>query len=245
MSDGSVNTDNQIKLHINEKDKELFEYLKVISPNAGVYTMKGYESKAKVRGRAVKNKGSIALFLNSKTMCEDLAKYGIVQNKTYKQLSLPKISDELIRHFIRGYFDGDGCFTTCLRKPNPKHRMVNYGIRASFNICGKLDNIFVEMQKWFADKGIKTGIFYEKRDDMYRIHTQARQNLINLFHLLYDDSSCYLKRKFDKFNHYANTEVTQLITEHRNAQEVNVKESNNPPTSAEPLTDNAEGENIC
>lgn len=36
-----------------------------------------------------------------------------------------------------------------------------------------------------------------------------------------------------KFNHYVNTEVSQLIAEHRNAQEVNVNESNNPPKSAE------------
>lgn len=42
----------------------------------------------------------------------------------------------------------------------------------------------------------------------------------------------YLSRKFNKFNHYVNTEVTQLITEHRNAQEVNVNESNNLPMSA-------------
>ena len=42
-----------------------------------------------------------------------------------------------------------------------------------------------------------------------------------------------ITRKFNKFNRYVNTEVTQLIAEHRNAQEVNVNESNNLPTSAE------------
>ena len=47
------------------------------------------------------------------------------------------------------------------------------------------------------------------------------------------DANFYLQRKFDKFNHYVNTEVTQLIAEHCNAQEVNVNESNNPPKSAE------------
>lgn len=37
----------------------------------------------------------------------------------------------------------------------------------------------------------------------------------------------------NKINHYVNTEVTQLIAEYRNAQEVNVNESNNPPKSSE------------
>ena len=47
------------------------------------------------------------------------------------------------------------------------------------------------------------------------------------------DANFYMKRKHDKMYHYVNTEVTQLIAEHCNAQEVNVNESNNPPKSAE------------
>ena len=58
-----------------------------------------------------------------------------------------------------------------------------------------------------------------------------------------DDANFYLSRKFNKFNHYVNTEEIQLIAELRNAQEVNVNESNNLPTSAEHPT--PEGENIC
>ena len=68
---------------------------------------------------------------------------------------------------------------------------------------------------------------------MYRISTSSRKNLEKIFNLLYRDANFYLKRKFNKFNHYVNTEVTQLITEYRNAQEVNVNESNNPPKSSE------------
>lgn len=32
-----------------------------------------------------------------------------------------------------------------------------------------------------------------------------------------DNSIFYLKRKFEKFNYYVNTEVNQLIADHRNA----------------------------
>ena len=58
-----------------------------------------------------------------------------------------------------------------------------------------------------------------------------------------DNANFYLTRKFEKFNHYVNTEVTQLIAEYRNAQEVNVNESNNPPTS--PGHPTSEDEDIC
>jgi intein-encoded DNA endonuclease-like protein len=41
-------------------------------------------------------------------MVADLEKWGCVENKTFK-LNFPDfISEELIPHFIRGYFDGDG-----------------------------------------------------------------------------------------------------------------------------------------
>lgn len=68
---------------------------------------------------------------------------------------------------------------------------------------------------------------------MYRISTASRLELQKIYNLLYKDSYFYLSRKFNKFNHYVNTEVTQLITEYRNAQEMSAKESNNSPKSVE------------
>ena len=37
----------------------------------------------------------------------------------------------------------------------------------------------------------------------------------------------------EELNYYVNNEVSQIITDHCNAQEVNVNESNNPPKSPE------------
>lgn len=68
---------------------------------------------------------------------------------------------------------------------------------------------------------------------MYRITTSSKKEVQKIYNLLYKNSHFYLSRKFNKFDHYVNTEVTQLIAEYRNAQEVNVNESNNPPKSAE------------
>ena len=58
-----------------------------------------------------------------------------------------------------------------------------------------------------------------------------------MYDLFYKDSYFYLSRKYDKFNHYVNTEETQLIAELRNAQEMNVSNSDNSPTSVEHPTD--------
>lgn len=76
-------------------------------------------------------------------------------------------------------------------------------------------------------------ISYVDRDDMYRVSTSKRNSVIAVYHLFYDNAKFYLKRKFDKYNYYVNTEITQIINEYCNAQEVNVNESNNPPKSSE------------
>ena len=50
---------------------------------------------------------SYRLRINSLFLIKDLEKLGIVPNKT-KILNFPKIPNNLLRHFIRGFLDGDG-----------------------------------------------------------------------------------------------------------------------------------------
>lgn len=52
---------------------------------------------------------------------------------------------------------------------------------------------------------------------MFRLVTSSKDNVNKLFHLLYDEANFYLNRKFNKFNYYVNTEVSQLLIDHRNA----------------------------
>lgn len=243
-SDGSINDKRHtLTIHINEQDKEIFNLFKIISPEAYTQNCKGYESKSLVDERTVKNSGSIRLSISSKILLQDLHNLGVVENKTYKELCIPRqIPNDLIKHFIRGYFDGDGCITYCIRKPNPKNREKNYRVNANVNFTAKLCNIFIDFQKYFSDNNITLNIMHVKRGDMYRLQTSKRDSIIKIFHLFYDNSNFYLSRKFNKFNYYVNTEVTQLIAEYCNAQEVNDNESNNPPKSVRHST--SEGENV-
>ena len=78
---------------------------------------------------------------------------------------------------------------------------------------------------------------------MWRISTGSKVEAKKLYQYLYKDSNFYLTRKYNKFVYYVNTEESQIISDLRNAQEVNDNESNNLPTSAEHPT--FEGEDIC
>lgn len=235
FADGCVNEERHtLSININKQDYYIIDLLKDISPEAYTREQKSYKSIATVRGRQVKNHGSIRTNISSKILIEDLKKYGVIQNKTYTDIHLPIVSDDiLLKHFIRGYFDGDGCFTYSIRKPNPKNREINYRISAHWTICCKTSSILLEMQKYFTSFGIKTNINYIKRDDMYNLTTSSRKEIIKIFNLLFHNCNYSLPRKYNKIKYYVNTEVSQIITDHRNAQEVNVNESNNPPKSVE------------
>lgn len=41
-------------------------------------------------------------------LVDNLINQGVFPNK-HKDIKFPKIKEDLVRHFIRGYFDGDGC----------------------------------------------------------------------------------------------------------------------------------------
>ena len=235
FADGCINEERHtLSININKQDQYIIDLLKDISPEAYTREQKSYKSIATVRGRQVKNHGSIRTNISSKILIEDLKKYGVIQNKTYTDMHLPIVSDDiLLKHFIRGYFDGDGCFTYSIRKPNPKNREINYRISAHWTICCKTSSILLEMQKYFTSFGIKTNINYIKRDDMYNLTTSSRKEIIKIFNLLFHNCNYSLPRKYNKIKYYVNTEVSQIITDHRNAQEVNVNESNNPPKSVE------------
>lgn len=74
-----------------------------------------------------------------------------------------------------------------------------------------------EIVEFLDSYDIKVNINYIKRDDMYKIKTSSKQELKKIYELLYNNSNFYLTRKFNKFNYYVNTEVNQLISDHRNA----------------------------
>ncbi len=241
-SDGSINKQRHtMVIGITESDREIVELFRnFISPEALIEEVKPIAINT--RGKEYLSKPSVRINIASKPLVESLELLGFSEAKTWKELHIPEIDKKLIPHFIRGYFDGDGCITGSVRKPNPANREKNYRVTSRWEICSKRDEILKDIQNFLRMLGISTNIHYAKRDDMYVLNTCSKKEIKKLFELLYLNANFYLNRKFNKFNYYVNTEVTQLISEYRNAQEVNVNESNNPPKSVEHPT--SEGENV-
>ena len=92
----------------------------------------------------------------------------------------------LIRHFIRGYFDGDGCLS------------YTKGIKTFSPVCGFLGTEkFLESLKSYCFILENKNIHHKSNENVYEIscsHNEASK----LLHYLYDNSNIYLQRKYNR-----------------------------------------------
>jgi intein-encoded DNA endonuclease-like protein len=63
----------------------------------------------------IENRNIYSLSISSIDLVKDLIKHGCMTNKS-KRLRYPSIPSDLDRDFVRGYFDGDGCWSTNFQK---------------------------------------------------------------------------------------------------------------------------------
>lgn len=218
-ADGSVDKKRKmIRIKLQEQDEEIINlYRDYISPNSRIFKSGNYESKTIIRENTIKTNNIIGIEINSATLVNDLVKLGFGFNKTYNENHIPKIPKNLIRHFIRGYFDSDGCITINIRKYILKSEKESYKVRPSFNIEFKTKTLAIEFKKWLKIHQIDSNVNFIKRDNTYRLNVCSEKSIKQIYNVFYNNSNFYLVRKFHKFNYYVNTEVSQIISDYRNA----------------------------
>jgi len=99
-ADGYNNEEiHAVKIGFAKADRELLsKFMEAIESN---HKVTEYE-----RGGNAQTFYSVSI--NSKILSDDLARHGCVQAKTHLLEGIPEMEESLVRHFIRGYFDGDG-----------------------------------------------------------------------------------------------------------------------------------------
>jgi hypothetical protein len=124
----------------------------------------------------------------SLTMYNTLKNLGFSNDKSY-DFHMPDLSNDLIRHYIRGYFDGDGCF--CFTN---KSFGVNF-ITASYSLYQDILSILETLS-------INTSnhIFInEFGTTMYRPEICKLNDKIKFLDWIYQDCNIYLDRKYKKY----------------------------------------------
>ena len=129
------------------------------------------------------------LKINCTKMCNDLISNNITPKKSLTVIMPNNLPSELIRDYIRGYFDGDGNIKNYYDKNN-RHRY-------NFNIVGGID-MLTQIQENIP---CSTYIYKLKRNsEIFSLETTKRENMIIIYNYLYNDATVFLKRKKDIFD---------------------------------------------
>lgn len=122
-------------------------------------------------------------------------KYNITERKslTYK---LPELDDKYFWHFLRGYFDGDGCICESFSNKNSITATLYTTITGSNEFINSLYN-----------KVNLAGTIQQKQNvSVIRFNTNSSYKLLDC---MYADCSIYLDRKFNLYKQVTNVRKTR------------------------------------
>lgn len=153
-----------------------------------------------------------SLEISSKKVFKDLVNKGVVKNKTFN-LKFPRLDDELIPHFIRGFFDGDGTVFTGQQKDKLYLYSGFSGIESFLkSILNKFPFITSDYENLYKDN--------RKKSDCWNIKFSTKKSILLYKYLYKDCDDLFLKRKKDKFENYMKDEgSTTIITNPTNNKE--------------------------
>ena len=163
------------------KDKEILEKIRT-----------ALKSEHKI-GEYINNNGYgqgntyCSLVISNEKMVSDLQNLGVIFNKS-KVLQFPnqeQVPSHLLRHFVRGYFDGDGSIYR-----------VAQGNTYGVSFTGTQD-FLAGILNFFRDNGVSSTsqVYKYNKKDIYDCKIGGRNNVKMVREILYNDASIFMSRK--------------------------------------------------
>lgn len=204
------------------KDAWIINFTQMESRKNLVYLMRFFLSprqKVYITKPNLGDKFAYTIRVNSKQLGSDLIKLGCVPNKSLI-LQFPTFSQNLMPHFIRGLFDGDGCIWEGKRKKmtvKDKKNLSGYRERIIHNVKFTYtgNQQFVEKLQDYLINTIglsKTKLNFSKAHNQNNSTTSSvctmeysgRNNILKLYDFLYSNAIYYDITKFDIFQNIVN-----------------------------------------
>lgn len=183
-ADGTVRPRrNEIKIGISSVDRDFLVEFK-----------NHLHSEREIKDYTTSNGFQVSeLSFSSQKIKEELAKYSIVPQKTILGVSFANIPDKFKLSFIKGFFDGDGCFT---------YNAYNKQCRIIFT--SYTENILKEINEYFDNKGK----YYQTKNNgtCYELVFSTIPS-IDIMKKFYDIHTPCLIRKKNKFSDYLNLRI--------------------------------------
>lgn len=168
-------------------DTEMYEKLSKLFP---FFKLTKYNSQKSV----------VFLCANQKQLYLDLVGHGMISNKVKHdktfEFHFPQLREDLVHHFIRGYFDADGSAWFPSRKRSRNNLHIEFGCNTK-NFLSKINEILLANGMEFTyNERYKTA----GNGKRYRscILFSSNSSLSRKFaNYIYKDATIYLQRKYD------------------------------------------------
>ncbi len=185
-ADGCVaERSNQVYIELRKQDAEVLEKIReamgLTRPIKFYVTQRGYEN--------------CKLYIEDKNLKKILIeRYHLPPNKTYNHknfhVPLDSIDYHLIRHYIRGFFDGDGS--------------VKKATSLVFQLDSTCLHFLTEIQQYLLETiniqlNLTSQFGENRRIPLYRLYCYGNKAKTVLDFLYKDNPKIYMKRKFEKF----------------------------------------------
>lgn len=185
-ADGYLNKrGNTLGICLDISDKQHLEKFKTsISYTGQVFTRSSQYSKE----HRVTEKAVIEIY--SRELSTDVGKFGLDYQKSKTLSTLTGIPKELMHHFIRGVFDGDGCFF------HQKPKKETHNIRPGITIVGT-HNFLTFLSDYLPD--VPKSLQLDNRTGgTYTFYLCSTKRYLRFTEYIYKEATVYLDRKFLK-----------------------------------------------
>lgn len=166
-------------ISISEKDKDYLQWITDVLNEclSATYNIKYVEANKAFR-----------LSVYKKEFINNLVSLGITNNKTYENISFVfnNVPDELKRHFIRGYFDGDGSISFYKEKN-----------RCHVGFVSLNNQLLVDLKEYVYNIFHFGAIRMDGKYSRYQICGNVSTK--TFLDWLYHDAEYYMQRKYDKY----------------------------------------------
>lgn len=173
FADGNNNGTNRLTLRLSNKDKK---------------HVQSFKEAISFEGNVCTNNGTSSIVITSTKLIENLNKLGCIKNKSLV-IRFPVLDCVYVSHFIRGYFDGDGCVCTYWDKRG-KERCNASIYSGSVEFIKDLVSIFQELN------------IHHGHVSTNAIYFAAKKDLLKFHNFLYKNATISLLRKKNKFDSY-------------------------------------------
>lgn len=200
------NSDKQVVIAQLEQDVDILEKI-----NKALDA----DNQIKRKLQSTNNKTVCQLCYSSIDMCADLTNLGCFRNKSLACTFPTFLDKSLIRHFIRGYFDGDGCVWIGKRKiMTVKDKTRPSGFRerivqnVKFTITGNMtfiNSLQDELVQMLGFKKTKLNFSKAKNannstcDKVCTMEYSGRKQMQSFYNYMYEGASIWGNRKRLKF----------------------------------------------